>query len=67
MTLSEFRMLLDDRFIVTHRSYTVNLSHAVLLLKNEMILDSGDRIPVSRGEWQRVHRAFVEYNKGELG
>ena len=67
MTLSELSMMLDDRFIVTHRSYTVNLSHAVLLLKSEMILDSGDRIPVSRGEWQRVHRAFVEYNKGELG
>lgn len=66
MTLSALRAQFDDRFVVTHRSYTVNLSHAVSILKGEIVLDSGDRIPVSRGEWQQVRRAFVEYNKGEL-
>ncbi len=66
MTISSLAEMLGDEFISTHRSYLVNLSHIVLLSKNDMTLDSGEKIPISRNELKKVHYYFVKYNKGEL-
>lgn len=65
-TVSSLLKMLGDGFINTHRSYIVNLSHIVLISKNDVILDTGKKIPVSRNEFEKVHSAFVKHNKGEL-
>lgn len=65
-TVSSLLKMLGDGFISTHRSYIVNLSHVVLISKNDVMLDAGKKIPVSRNEFEKVHSAFVKHNKGEL-
>lgn len=66
MTISSLAEVLGSKFIITHRSYIVNLSHIVFLSKSDMTLDSGEKIPISRNEFKKVHSCFVKYNKGEL-
>ena len=66
MTISSLAEVLGSEFIITHRSYIVNLSHIVFLSKSDMTLDSGKKIPISRNEFKNVHSCFVKYNKGEL-
>lgn len=66
MTISSLAEVLGSEFIITHRSYIVNLSHIVFLSKSDMTLDSGKKIPISRNEFKKVHSCFVKYNKGEL-
>ena len=66
MTISSLAEVLGSEFIITHRSYIVNLSHIFFLSKSDMTLDSGKKIPISRNEFKNVHSCFVKYNKGEL-
>lgn len=66
MTISSLAEVLGSEFISTHRSYIVNLSHIVFLSKSDMTLDSGEKIPISRNEFKKVHSYFVKYNKGEI-
>lgn len=66
MTISSLAEVLGSEFIITHRSYIVNLSHIVFLSKSDMTLDSGEKIPISRNEFKEVHSCFVKYNMGEL-
>lgn len=66
MTISLLAEILGSEFIITHRSYIVNLSHIVFLSKSDITLDSGEKIPISRNEFKKVHSCFVKYNKGAL-
>ncbi len=66
MTISSLAEVLGSEFIITHRSYIVNLSHIVFLSKSDITLDSGEKIPISRNEFKKVHSCFVKYNKGDL-
>lgn len=55
--------LLDRRmFAQCHRSYVVNLSAVERLTRNEILLDNGERIPLSRTYWQDANRAFIGYH-----
>lgn len=48
-------------FIQCHRSYMVGLRYIRLLRKEQLILDCGAAIPVSRRLFQQVHAAFVRF------
>lgn len=46
-------------FLRCHRSYLVNAGHICALPKNEVVLDDGRRLPLSRGARKQVTRAFL--------
>ena len=54
-----------EGFVRCHRSYLVNLAYISRLSKTEVILDGGERLPLSRGAARQVHRAFVLYYTGD--
>lgn len=59
--------LLDWRmFTQCHRSYIVNLSAVERLTRNEIILDNGERIPLSRTYWQEANRAFIGFHGKDI-
>lgn len=61
LSLSEIERRLGDGFIHCHRSYLVNIKYIARLNKNEVILDSGKSLPLSRKAAPLVHRAFISY------
>ena len=53
-------------FACPHRCYCVNLAHLWQLGKQELILDSGAHIPVSRRRYAAFAEAFLQYARREL-
>lgn len=59
--------LLEKGFFRCHRSYLVNLAHVKKIVKNELILDAGGSVPVSRMKEKSTYLAFIEYHKAKEG
>lgn len=58
---------LDERFVMTHRSFCVNLAHVTGIARADCILDNGEKIPVSRSAYRPLNEAFIRYYKeGEI-
>lgn len=57
----------DGSFVKCHRSYLVNLSHVYRIEKTEVVLDNGDKIPLSRRLYQTVNDSFIRYYQKENG
>ncbi|NLW39651.1 MAG: response regulator transcription factor [Tissierellia bacterium] len=58
---------LDDKdFVRCHRSYIVGLRYVKRIGKNELELDNGIIIPVSRRQYAKTNRAFIEYYRGDM-
>lgn len=53
-------------FIKTHRSYAVNLDHVVQIQKQQLFLNNGQSIPISRMAFKGVHKAFVQHHKEKM-
>lgn len=49
-------------FFRCHSKYIVNLSHVVSFDKQIIILDSGEKIPVSRRRWKSFQLAYMKYD-----
>lgn len=64
MPLSEIENKLGEGFVRCHRSYLVGLRFLAQISKNNIILDSGKMLPVSRGAASAVHKAFIDYYSG---
>ncbi|WP_100488817.1 LytR/AlgR family response regulator transcription factor [Sporolactobacillus pectinivorans] len=58
------RALEPALFFRPHRSYLVGLNYIRRFGKNEMILDNGLLIPVSRRRYQAANQAFIDFFKG---
>ncbi len=60
-SISAVEKLLEGRkeFIRCHRSYLVNLQHISAIVKNEIVLDNKNRLPVSRNLSKEVNKAFI--------
>lgn len=59
--------LLEHRreLVACHRSLLVNLQHASMIVKNELVLDNGERLPISRSMTGSVNQAFIRlYQRG---
>lgn len=61
MSMRELEQKLDGRFFRCHRSYIVNLAEVQKLRKTELLLESGEHIPVSRRLAAAAQQAFFEY------
>jgi len=55
---------LGEGFVFCHRSYIVNLGAVKQIKKEEVVLDSGKTVPVSRSKYKEVNEAFITYYKG---
>lgn len=55
----EKRLAGCDTIIKCHRSYLVNLQHVSVVLKEEMVLDNGEKIPLSRNLRKAANDAFI--------
>ncbi len=58
-SISEVEQLLGKGFIRTHRSYLVGISYMKSISKTEVTLDNGEKIPLSRKNYQAVNQAFI--------
>ena len=59
-TLGDFAGRLSEDFFRIHRSVLVNLRRIVKITRSDVTLDSGDVLPVARGKYDAVNRAFIE-------
>lgn len=59
---TEFAGKLSADFYHTHRSYYVSLKHIKRISRTSVILDNGEELPLSRGKYDDINRAFIERN-----
>ena len=53
---------LSSDFYRTHRSYSVSLKHIRKISRSTVWLDCGDEIPLARGKYDDINRAFIARN-----
>ncbi len=51
----------DSRLVSANRSTLVNIARVCAITRQECVLDTSVRIPVSRGCYEGMNRAFMEY------
>lgn len=59
-SLSELEGELDGRFFRVGRSCIVNLTRIRRVTRAEVELDGGERIPLPRGQYEKLNRAIIE-------
>lgn len=59
-TLAELQTQLDDRFTRTGRSFVVNIGYIRKITKTDIVLSSGENVPLSRGMYDALNRAVIE-------
>ncbi len=60
-TLSSIGEKLDEAFFKVGRSYIVNMRYIRKVTKTEVILEGEISVPLSRGLYEPLNRAFIEY------
>ena len=61
--IRELKTMLDDSFVMIHRSYLVNIAKVDQIRREELSAGSFT-LPVARSQLKTVSEAFMEYNKG---
>ncbi len=61
MTLHALERELDDSFFRVGRSYIVNMHYIRKIAKTEVVLEGGETVPLSRGYYEPLNRAFIQY------
>lgn len=51
-------------FYAIHRSYLVQLSHIRRITRKDVTMDNGDCLPLARGRWEGLNRAWLQYYRG---
>lgn len=51
----------SEYFIRCHRSYIVNIKHIKSITKNDILLENGETIPISRGKYKEINDSFINY------
>ncbi len=60
-TLGELERELDESFFRTGRSYLVNLRFVKKITKSQVVLKDGMQVPLSRGLYDEINRAMIQY------
>lgn len=68
MSIGEALKLLGAKkgFVQCHRSYLVNLQHISAIVRTEVVLDDGTRLPISRRMQKAVNEAFIQNYRCEF-
>ena len=53
-------------FLKTHRSYLVSLPHVRRITRRDVEMDTGDVLPIARGRWEELNRAWLAWCRGTL-
>ena len=53
-------------FLKAHRSYLVNLPHVRRITRRDVEMDTGDVLPIARGRWEELNRAWLAWCRGTL-
>ena len=61
-SITAFENKLSSDFYRAHRSYIINLKAVERISRTGVTLDGGAEIPLSRGKYDDVNRAFIERN-----
>lgn len=61
MTLHALEEELDESFFRVGRSYIVNMRYIRKITKTEVTLEGGETVPLSRGYYEPLNRAFIQY------
>ncbi len=48
-------------FFKPHRSYCINLEHVERIGKKEIRMDNRMTVPIARGKWEELSRAYMDY------
>lgn len=62
-SLTHFVSTLDERFILSHRSYAVNVAKIKSFSRDEILLVNGDSIPMSRRQHAKIMQGIIEHSK----
>ena len=65
-SLSSLAGHLGDSFVISHRSFYVNLAHLLRISRTECTLDTGLTVPVSRGAYKNLNEQFILYYRKEM-
>lgn len=60
-TLSDFERELDEGFYRLGRSYIINLAYISKITRTDVFLSEGTVIPLPRGQYEPLNRAFISY------
>ena len=60
--LSVFAERLSEDFFRTHRSYLVSLKAVIRISRTSVFLEGGFEVPLSRGKYDEINRAYIERN-----
>ena len=60
--ISAFGTRLSDDFFRIHRSYLVSLKSVIRISRTDVTLEGGVCLPLARGKYDAVNRAFIERN-----
>lgn len=58
---------LDNSFLRCHKSYAVNLTYAVDLLKYKIVMSDGTKVPVSRNYYDNVKKMIFKHKASKIG
>lgn len=61
-SISSFEKRLTDDFFRIHRSYLVSLKALTRISRTEVTIEGGTLLPLARGKYDAVNRAFIERN-----
>ncbi len=61
LELELMKLSCSDAFFKPHRSYCVNLEHVERIGKKEIRMDNQMAVPIARGKWEELNRAYMEY------
>ena len=60
--ISEMEGILPSEYFVRcHRSYIVNIKKIKSITKNNVVLENEIKIPISRGKYNEINNAFIDY------
>ena len=63
--IRELKAMLDETFVMIHRSYLVNIAK-VDQIRREDLSAGSFTLPIARSQLKIVNEAFIRYNKGTL-
>ena len=64
--LSYYAQQLGTDFHQVHRCYLIHLAHAASIHRKEVAMDNGTVLPVARGRFEPLSRAYMNYYRASL-
>ena len=59
--ISAVKNMLPEELVFCHRSYIVNMRYVRSIGKTDIMLDNGEKIPLSRRLYKEVNERFIRY------